>query len=136
MAKVLFEKLAVIGVGLIGGSFSLALKKAGVVGEVIGVGRSRPNLEKALELGVVDYISRDPAEGVKDADLVFLATPVLSLTEVAATAAAHMKRGAILTDGGSVKGTVAGVDSTGALVLADGPRRARFLSGEISLRRA
>ena len=106
MAKVLFEKLAVIGVGLIGGSFSLALKKAGVVGEVIGVGRSRPNLEKALELGVVDYISRDPAEGVKDADLVFLATPVLAMAAVVETIVPHMKPGAVLTDGGSVKGEV------------------------------
>ncbi len=107
MTNFLVPKMAVVGVGLIGGSLALALKEAGAVGEVIGVGRGLANLEKALELGVVDRYTQDLAEGVKDADLVFLATPVLTLTQVAAAAAPHMKRGAILTDGGSVKATVA-----------------------------
>jgi prephenate dehydrogenase len=99
-------KLAVVGVGLIGGSLALALKAAGAVGEVIGIGRGLANLEKALELGVVDRFTRDLAAGVADADLVFLAIPVLTLPQVAAEVLPRMKPGAVLTDGGSVKGTV------------------------------
>ncbi|HBT84027.1 MAG TPA: prephenate dehydrogenase/arogenate dehydrogenase family protein [Desulfuromonas sp.] len=99
-------RLAVIGVGLIGGSLALALKEAGAVGEVVGIGRGRANLEKALELGIVDVISQDAADGVRDADVVFLATPVLTLGPVAAEIAAHLKAGAIVTDGGSVKAAV------------------------------
>ena len=105
--KLFIPRLAIIGVGLIGGSLALALKAAGAVGEVVGIGRGQANLEKALELGVVDRITRDAAEGVRDADLVFLATPVLALPEVASAIASHLKPGAILTDGGSVKGSVA-----------------------------
>ncbi len=107
MSNYLVPKLAVVGVGLIGGSLALALKEAGAVGEVIGIGRGLANLEKALELGVVDRYTQDLAEGVADADLVFLATPVLTLAQVAAAAAPHMKPGAVLTDGGSVKASVA-----------------------------
>ncbi len=106
MEKLFIPKLAVVGVGLIGGSLALALKEAGVVGEVVGIGRGLANLERALELGVVDSITQNPAEGVADADLVFLATPVLTLPEVAAAIAPHMKPGSVLTDGGSVKGSV------------------------------
>ncbi|PLY12110.1 MAG: prephenate dehydrogenase/arogenate dehydrogenase family protein [Desulfuromonas sp.] len=99
-------RLAVVGVGLIGGSLALALKEAGAVGHVVGVGRGLPNLEKALELGVVDSFTQNLSEGVADADVVFLATPVRTLPVVAAEAVKVMKPGAILTDGGSVKGTV------------------------------
>lgn len=106
MQKILVPRLAVLGVGLIGGSLALALKEAGAVGEVVGIGRGLANLEKALELGVVDRFTQDPAAGVADADLVFLATPVLTLPEVAAAVLPHMKPGAVLTDGGSVKGSV------------------------------
>ncbi|WP_027715093.1 prephenate dehydrogenase/arogenate dehydrogenase family protein [Desulfuromonas sp. TF] len=106
MEKFFIPKLAVVGVGLIGGSLALALKAAEAVGEVIGIGRGLANLEKALELGVVDRITRNPAEGVSEADLVFLATPVMALPQVAAEVLPHMKRGAVLTDGGSVKEAV------------------------------
>jgi prephenate dehydrogenase len=96
----------VIGVGLIGGSLALALKKAGAVGEVVGCGRGKPNLETAVALGVVDRYSRDPAEAVRGADVVFLATPVRSLARVTQSLLPGLKAGAILTDGGSVKGEV------------------------------
>jgi len=99
-------RLAILGVGLIGGSLALALKQAGVVGQVVGIGRGLQNLEKALELGIVDQITRDPLAGVGDADLVFMATPVTSLGPIAARILPAMKPGAILTDGGSVKGAV------------------------------
>jgi len=106
MQDFFIPRMAVVGVGLIGGSLALALKEAGVVGEVVGIGRGMANLEKAIELGVVDRITQDPAEGVEGADLVFLATPVLTLADVAGKLLPHMKKGAVLTDGGSVKEAV------------------------------
>ncbi|PLX99728.1 MAG: prephenate dehydrogenase/arogenate dehydrogenase family protein [Desulfuromonas sp.] len=99
-------RLAIIGVGLIGGSLSLALKEAGVVGEVVGCGRGKPNLEKAIELGVIDRYTRDPAEAVAGADVIFLATPVKTLGTVTEEMLPGLKPGAIITDGGSVKGEV------------------------------
>jgi prephenate dehydrogenase len=101
--KKLIPQMTVVGVGLIGGSLALALKQAGLVGEVVGVGRGRANLETAMERGVIDRFTHDVAEGVEDADLVFLATPVRTLPRVAAAALPRMKPGAVLTDGGSVK---------------------------------
>jgi len=103
MADVYVPKLAVLGVGLIGGSFALALKQAGCVGEVTGIGRGLPNLEKAIELGVIDRYCRDLAAGVADADLVFVATPVQTIAPLVLELALHLKPGAIITDGGSVK---------------------------------
>jgi len=104
--KIYIPRLAVIGVGLIGGSLALALKAAGAVGEVVGIGRGTANLETALRLGVVDRFETDPVKGVENADLVFLATPVEALATVAGRILPAMKAGAILTDGGSVKGAV------------------------------
>ncbi|MCW8858679.1 MAG: prephenate dehydrogenase/arogenate dehydrogenase family protein [Deltaproteobacteria bacterium] len=104
--NLLIPRLAIIGVGLIGGSLSLALKEAGAVGEVVGCGRGKPNLERAVELGVIDRYTRDPATAVADADLIFLATPVKTLGTVTQELLPGLKAGAILTDGGSVKGEV------------------------------
>lgn len=104
--NILIPRLAIIGVGLIGGSLALALKEAGAVGEVIGCGRGKPNLEKALELGVIDRYVREPLEAVRDADLIFLATPVKTLKTVTQQCLPGLKPGAIITDGGSVKGDV------------------------------
>lgn len=70
------KKLVVIGVGLIGGSLALDLKRAGAVTQVVGVGRSWDNLERALQLGVIDHATQSAAEAVVDADIVLLATPV------------------------------------------------------------
>lgn len=107
MAEILIPRLTIIGVGLIGGSLALALKEAGAVGEVVGYGRGKPNLEKALELGVIDRYSRDPVAAVTGADIVFLATPVQTLAAVTKQFLPGLKPGAIITDGGSVKGEVA-----------------------------
>ena len=104
---VLIPRLTVIGVGLIGGSLALALKQAGAVGEVVGCGRGRPNLEKALELGIIDRYARDPAEAVAGADLVFLATPVRTFAGLVRELLPGLRPGAVLTDGGSVKEAVA-----------------------------
>ena len=106
MTDFYIDKLAVVGVGLIGGSLALALKEADAVGHVVGIGRGLPNLETALRLGVVDSYTQDLAEGVADADVIFLATPVQALGAVAEQAMPHLKAGAIITDGGSVKQAV------------------------------
>jgi len=106
MDKFYIDKLVVVGVGLIGGSLALALKEAGAVGHVVGIGRGMANLETALKLGVVDSVTQDLAEGVKDADVIFLATPVQALGPVAESAMPYLKPGAIITDGGSVKQAV------------------------------
>ncbi|NCP04125.1 MAG: prephenate dehydrogenase/arogenate dehydrogenase family protein, partial [Deltaproteobacteria bacterium] len=95
-----------MGVGLIGGSLALALKEAGCVGEVVGCGRGKPNLEKALERGIIDRYERDPRLAAVGADLIFLATPVQTLAQVVAEIAPVLKPGTILTDGGSVKAEV------------------------------
>lgn len=97
------DKLAVIGVGLIGGSFALALKKARAVRHVIGVGRTRKNLSAAVKLGVIDEASRDAASAVRDADLVLIATPVGQMPEVMAQIAPALGLKTIVTDGGSTK---------------------------------
>ncbi len=70
------NKLVVIGVGLIGGSCALALKKARMVRQVVGVGRSRKNLKDALRLGVIDKAETDVAHAVAGADLVLIGAPV------------------------------------------------------------
>lgn len=75
MAEFFVPKLAVVGVGLIGGSFALALKEAGLVGEIVGIGRGRANLETALEKGIIDAFTHSLSEGVAGADVVFLSTP-------------------------------------------------------------
>jgi prephenate dehydrogenase len=93
--------LAVIGVGLIGGSLSLALKAKGAVGRVIGVGRSAANLEEALQLGIIDAIAT--LEEAARADIIFVATPVAQMPQVFAALAPHLGATSIITDGGSTK---------------------------------
>jgi prephenate dehydrogenase len=97
------DHLVIIGVGLIGGSFALDLKKKGLVGRITGVGRGRPNLEKARELGIIDAIADSAAEAVKDADLVLLAIPVGAMAAVFRDIADALPPDCILTDAGSTK---------------------------------
>jgi prephenate dehydrogenase len=102
------RKLVVIGVGLIGGSFSLALKKARVVRHVVGVGRTRKNLQEALRLGVIDEAVREPALAVRDADVVLIGTPVGQMPEVMAAIAPALQPTTVIIDGGSTKQDVIG----------------------------
>lgn len=102
-ANLKIGKLVVIGVGLIGGSFALALKKAKAVKHVVGVGRSRKNLAAALKRHIIDEASTDAAQAVADADLVLLAMPVGQMAEVMARIAPHLPQRAVVTDGGSTK---------------------------------
>ncbi len=100
------DRLCIIGVGLIGGSLALALKEAGEVGSVIGVGRSAANLDEALRLGVIDEASHDAASAVEGADVVVLAVPVGTTRQVSEQIRDHIAEDAVLTDVGSVKGDV------------------------------
>jgi prephenate dehydrogenase len=96
------DTVVIFGVGLIGGSFALGLKAAGAAKRVIGLGRNPANLARALELGVIDAASDDPAV-VAGADLVLLATPVGQMGAVMRAIAPHLRTGTVVTDGGSTK---------------------------------
>jgi prephenate dehydrogenase len=97
------ERLAVVGVGLIGGSFAAALKRAGVVGRVVGVGRGRANLDEALRLGIVDEVATDIESGIGGADFVLLAMPVGQMGAAMAALAPMLGPHAVVTDAGSTK---------------------------------
>lgn len=100
------NKLVVFGVGLIGGSFALALKKAGAAGEVVGIGRSQATLDQARDLGIIDRIGACDAATLGDADLVLLATPVGQMPALMRAMAPHLGAGTLITDGGSTKSDV------------------------------
>jgi len=99
-----FTQVAIIGVGLIGGSLGMILRRKGLATKVIGVGRRVENLKTAVEMGAIDRYVADPKEGVTGADLVVLATPVDTYDRHLQDWAACLKPGAIVTDVGSVKG--------------------------------
>jgi len=100
------NKVVIFGAGLIGGSFALALRKAGAVREVVGFGRSRATLDEALRLGILGRIGEDVAGEVSNADLILLATPVAQMAEIFARIALHLGAQTLVTDGGSTKGDV------------------------------
>src|SRR6185295_12227149 len=114
-------RLAVIGVGLIGGSFALALKQAKKVSHVVGVGRSRQNLEAARRRGIVDTIAGDVASAAAQADLVLVAAPVAQFGPIFA---ALKGSSAVITDAGSTKR-----DVIAAARKALGKGIARFVPG-------
>jgi prephenate dehydrogenase len=99
----LFERVAVIGVGLIGGSFALALKEAGACRHVVGVGRGSANLGRARELGIIDSTAPDAVAAAHNADLVLLATPVAQFLKLFREVASVLGPKAVITDGGSTK---------------------------------
>ena len=103
---VLINRLAIIGVGLIGGSLARALREAGAVGTVVGIGRSRANLDEALSLGICDEVTQDVIKGVEGADMVFISVPVCAIPAVVAEIAPALAPGCIVTDGGSVKAAI------------------------------
>ena len=101
-----FGRLTVIGLGLLGGSVGLAARARGLARCVVGSGRSRESLAAALRRGAVDEI-QSGADAVRDADLVVLATPVSAMPGALSAVAGALRRGALVTDVGSVKAPVA-----------------------------
>jgi prephenate dehydrogenase len=102
----LFDRVTIIGVGLIGGSLGLALREKGLVRRVVGVGRRAASIDRALEMGAIDEGTLDPIKGVKDADLVILGTAIRLIVEMGEKVAAHLAPGCIVTDVGSTKSEV------------------------------
>ena len=116
------RRLAVIGVGLIGGSCALALKHAGVVDKVVGIGRGEANLRRAMDLGVIDEIATDVASGVEGADVVLVATPVGQMPHLFDVLRDAASPTAVITDGGSTK-----QDVVSAARASLGARLSRFV---------
>jgi len=102
----MIRRLAILGVGLIGGSLARALREAKAVGEVVGCGRGEANLRRAVELGVVDRYTHDVGEAVDGADMVFLAVPLGAMRGAFAAMKGRLAEDAVVTDGGSAKASV------------------------------
>jgi prephenate dehydrogenase len=98
-----FPTLSIIGVGLIGGSLGLAVRKHKVAHRVIGIGRDKHKLAKALDLGAVDEITTDLDHGVREADLVVVCTPVELVAEHVLQVALNARPKTLITDAGSTK---------------------------------
>jgi len=118
-----FETVAIIGVGLIGGSIGLALRKLGLAERVVGVGRRQASLRTARRVGAVHNTTIDLARGVAEADLVVVCSPVGRIVEHVRAAAEHCPPETLITDTGSTKQSI-------VEALDDGlPRGCRFLGG-------
>lgn len=97
------KKLVIFGVGLIGGSVALALKKQANAPLCVGIGRNRANLDQALALGVIDSIETNIGLALKDADMVLIAAPVAQTKNILLSIQPHLKPNTIITDAGSTK---------------------------------
>jgi prephenate dehydrogenase len=101
-----FDAVAIVGPGLVGGSLGLALRRRGLARRVIGIGHRAESLDVAKRVGAVDETTLDAGQGVREADLVVIATPISAVGPVARAAAGRLKRGAVVTDVASVKQSV------------------------------
>lgn len=119
----IFQRVALIGLGLIAGSMSLAMRENGLAARVVGYARSPETRQTAREIGLVDEVAETAIEAVAGADLIVLAVPVGAMGDVAAEIAPHLAPGAILTDVGSVKQSV--IDAVGPHV----PEGVHFIPG-------
>jgi cyclohexadieny/prephenate dehydrogenase len=104
--KPLFDRVALIGFGLIGGSIARAARARGMAGEIVTTARSAKSRDRIRQLGIVERVVETNAEAVTEADLVILCIPVGACGAVAEEIAPHLKRGAIVSDVGSVKAAV------------------------------
>ena len=102
----IYNRVALIGLGLIASSMAWAMKRDGLVGEIVGYARSEETRQTALKLGFVDQIAATAKDAVKDADLVVLCVPVGVMGAVAAEIGPYLKAGTTVTDVGSVKAAV------------------------------
>ncbi|MBX9465397.1 MAG: prephenate/arogenate dehydrogenase family protein [Aquamicrobium sp.] len=106
MPDPMFDRIALIGIGLIGSSLARKIRQENLAGEIVISTRSQETLARAAELGLGDRYLSDPAEAVVDADLVIVSVPVGSSGAVAERIASSLKAGAIVTDVGSTKASV------------------------------
>jgi prephenate dehydrogenase len=113
------QRLAVVGVGLLGGSLALAARAQGLAREIVGVGRDRSRLEAPLRAGAVDRVTTSVAEGVRDADVIVLAATVLANERLLGEVWSAMAPGALVTDVGSTK---RGIVSAAERLAAGQPR--------------
>jgi len=100
------KKLVIFGVGLIGGSVALALKKVGSSAHIVGVGRSAKSLQTALDSDVIDAATSDIATALKDADIVLIAAPVAQTPAILNAIKPHLSNSTVITDAGSTKSDV------------------------------
>ena len=120
---VIYNRVALIGLGLIASSMAHAMKAEGLAGEIVGFAKSAETRQVAREIGFIDHAADTAAEAVRDADLVVLAVPVGAMGEIAAEIGPHLKPGATVTDVGSVKQAV--IDA----VVPHIPRGVHFIPG-------
>ncbi|MHB8381814.1 MAG: prephenate dehydrogenase [Candidatus Binataceae bacterium] len=102
----LFKQMTIAGVGLIGGSLAMVARREGLVGRIVGLGRTQANLDVALERGMLDAATRDPAEAARGADLLMLAVPIMTMRATLERMLPNLAPNAVITDVGSVKGWV------------------------------
>jgi prephenate dehydrogenase len=103
---VYFDRAVIIGVGLLGASLSLAMRRSALCKTIVGYGRREENLERAMKAGIIDDYNLDVAATVEDADIVVLCTPVGIFKDIASAIRPALKKGALVTDVGSVKGAL------------------------------
>ena len=101
-----FDRVAIIGIGLLGGSVGLALKARGACGTVVGVGRSRSSIEAGLEVGAIDEAAADLPQAAEGADLVVVCTPVGSVAGIIAEMESSLDENCVVTDVGSTKQSI------------------------------
>ena len=99
----LFRRVTIVGVGLIGGSIGMAIKKQGLAREVVGVSQRQSTLVEAIKNGAIDVAAPDMSKAIRDSDLVILAAPVETIITLIPTIVPFLKRGGIVTDVGSAK---------------------------------
>jgi prephenate dehydrogenase len=118
------KKIVIFGVGLIGGSFAAALRKAGAVEEIVGCGRTVASLERAKELGLIDRISTSMEDALHGADLVLIAAPVAQTENILSAIKPWLQAQTVVTDAGSIKGEV-----VAAATRALGDKISQFVPG-------
>jgi len=102
----MFGRVVIVGAGLIGGSFALALKQAGAARHIVGLGRSPEAMARAFELGIIDEIATNPMDAMRGAELVLIAAPVAQTMAIMKGIVPHLEASTIVTDAGSTKSDV------------------------------
>src|SRR3954469_3517791 len=117
-----YDTVAIIGVGLIGGSIGLALRERKLAQKIIGIGRRQQSLDAARKVGAIDHGVTNLANGVSQAQLIIVATPVDTIAERVVQASAACPAGALITDAGSTKASIVAAVDAGLASRRSGPR--------------